>query len=349
MSRPAKDAHPPSSNPEFLMPTPRILSGIKPTGKLHIGNYFGMMRPAIEWQDRGEAFYFIADYHALTTVRDPAALREHSHGVALDFLACGLDPAKAVLFRQSDVPQVTELAWILTCMTPMPMLENCHAYKDYLGKDKTIFHGLFAYPVLMAADILLYNADAVPVGEDQKQHLELARDLAEKFNRTYSPTFKVPEPFIAKTGARIASLSNPEKKMSKSDEDPSGTLYLNDPPATLRKKIMSAVTDSGNEVLARDDKPGVTNLLHILSACIGRTLPELEAEFAGQGYGAFKGAVADTVVATLEPVQKKYAELMANKDHLLEVIKTGGDAAQKTAYKTLAKVYRKVGFLERGR
>ena len=265
------------------------------------------------------------------------------------YLACGLDPAKANVFIQSHVIGHTELAWVLGCLCPLGQLERMTQFKDKSAKQESIGAGLLYYPVLMAADILLYNADAVPVGEDQKQHLELARDLAEKFNSLFSPTFKVPEPYIAKTGARIASLAHPEKKMSKSDDDPSGTLFLNDPPAVLRKKIMSAVTDSGSEVLAREDKPGVTNLLHILSVCTGRALPELEAEFAGKGYGAFKAAVADAVVGTLEPVQKKYAELMANKDHLLEVVKTGGDAAQKTAYKTLAKVYRKVGFLERVR
>jgi tryptophanyl-tRNA synthetase len=326
-----------------------ILTCAQPTGALHLGNYLGAVLNWRRMQDDYECYFGVVDLHAITVPHEPAKLRASTLELVAWYLACGLDPAKANVFIQSHVIGHAELAWVLGCLCPLGQLERMTQFKDKSAKQESIGAGLLTYPVLMAADILLYNADAVPVGEDQKQHLELARDLAEKFNRTYSPTFKVPEPFIAKTGARIASLSNPEKKMSKSDEDPSGTLYLNDPPATLRKKIMSAVTDSGNEVLARDDKPGVTNLLHILSACIGRTLPELEAEFAGQGYGAFKGAVADTVVATLEPVQKKYAELMANKDHLLEVIKTGGDAAQKTAYKTLAKVYRKVGFLERGR
>jgi tryptophanyl-tRNA synthetase len=197
------------------MATPRILSGIKPTGILHLGNYFGMMRPAIEWQDRGEAFYFIADYHALTTVRDPKALREYTRGVALDFLACGLDPQRAVIWRQSDVPEVTELTWLLSCVTPMPMLENCHAYKDHLAREKTPSHGLFAYPVLMAADILLFDSNFVPVGRDQKQHVEVTRDIASIFNRLYKPDlFVVPEASILPTVATIPGLDG--QKMSKS-------------------------------------------------------------------------------------------------------------------------------------
>lgn len=326
-----------------------ILTCAQPTGALHLGNYLGAVQNWRRMQDDYECYFGVVDLHAITLPYEPAKLRASTLELVAWYIACGLDPAKAHFFIQSHVIGHAELAWVLGCLCPLGQLERMTQFKDKSAKQESIGAGLLYYPVLMAADILLYNADAVPVGEDQKQHLELARDLAEKFNRTYSPTFKVPEPFIAKTGARIASLANPEKKMSKSDEDPSGTLYLNDPPAVLRKKIMSAVTDSGGEVVARDDKPGMTNLLHILSAVTGRALPELEAEFAGQGYGAFKGAVADAVIATLEPVQKKYAELMANKDYLLEVIKTGGDAAQKTAYKTLAKVYRKVGFLERAR
>ncbi|MEA3187139.1 MAG: tryptophanyl-tRNA synthetase, partial [Chthoniobacter sp.] len=211
--------------------TPRILSGIKPTGKLHIGNYFGMIRPAIEWQDRGEALYFIADYHALTTVRDPHALQEHSQGVALDFLACGLDPERATLFRQSDVPQVCELAWILSTLTPMPMLENAHAYKAHLARNVTPNVGLFAYPVLMAVDILIYESDIVPVGRDQKQHVEITRDLATKFNQTFGDTFKIPEPSILPDVATIPGLDG--QKMSKSYGN-TIELFLEEKP--LRKK-----------------------------------------------------------------------------------------------------------------
>src|SRR5688500_13969391 len=196
------------------MPPPRILSGIKPTGQLHLGNYFGMMQPAIQWQERGEAFYFIADYHALTTVRDPAALREYTRSVALDFLACGLDAEKAVLWRQSDVPEVCELTWLLSCVTPMPMLENCHAYKDHLAKEKVPVHGLFAYPVLMAADILLYDSNIVPVGRDQKQHVEVTRDIAATMNRIYGEIFVMPEASILPEMATIPGIDG--QKMSKS-------------------------------------------------------------------------------------------------------------------------------------
>jgi tryptophanyl-tRNA synthetase len=326
-----------------------ILTCAQPTGALHLGNYIGAVLNWRRMQDDYECYFGVVDLHAITVPHDPAKLRASTLELIAWYLACGLDPAKAHVFIQSHVIGHTELAWVLGCICPLGQLERMTQFKDKSAKQESIGGGLLYYPVLMAADILLYNADAVPVGEDQKQHLELARDLAEKFNRTFSPTFNVPQPFIARTGARIASLANPEKKMSKSDEDTAGTLYLSDPPAALRKKIMSAVTDSGSEVRVGDDKPGVTNLLHILSAVTGRAVSELEAEFAGKGYGTFKAAVADAVVGALEPVQKKYADLMANKDHLLEVIKTGGDAAQKTAYKTLAKVYRKVGFLERVR
>ena len=249
------------------MPTPRILSGIKPTGKPHIGNYFGMMRPAIEWQERGEAFYFIADYHALTTVRDPAALRENSRGVALDFLACGLDPAKAVLFRQSDVPQVTELAWILTCMTPMPMLENCHAYKDQLGKDKPILHGLFAYPVLMAADILLYDSNIVPVGRDQKQHVEVTRDIAAAMNREYGNILIVPEASILPELATIPGLDG--RKMSKSYDN---TVELFPEEKALRKKIMGITTDSTPVEAPKD--PDASTIVGLIPAfCLGFRCP----------------------------------------------------------------------------
>ena len=341
---------PPKSDEVSAPPARQVLlTCVQPTGGFHLGNYLGAVQNWRRMQDDYECYFGIVDLHAITMPQEPAKLRAATLELAAWYLASGLDPAKAHFFIQSHVIGHTELAWVLGCLCPLGQLERMTQYKDKVAKHESVGTGVLIYPVLMAADILLYNAHAVPVGEDQKQHLELARDLAEKFNRTYSPTFNVPEPFIPKTGARIRSLANPEKKMSKSDEDQSGILYLNDPPAALRKKIMSAVTDSGSEVHAGEDKPGVTNLLHILSACTGRALPELETEFTGQGYGAFKAAVADAVVTTIEPVQKKYAEWMANQDHLLAVIKAGGDAAQKTAYKTLAKVYRKVGFLERVR
>src|SRR4030095_7953645 len=221
------------------MAIPRILSGIKPTGKPHLGNYFGMMKPAIEWQERGEAFYFIADYHALTTVHDPQALRTYSRGVALDFLACGLDPKRAVLFRQSDVPEHTELAWLLTCVTPMPMLENAHAYKDHIAKEKTVSHGLFAYPVLMAADILIYDSNIVPVERTQKQHVERTRAIAAKLNALYGNVLVIPEASILPTVATIPGLDG--QKMSKSYNN---TIELFEEEKALRKKVMGIITDS---------------------------------------------------------------------------------------------------------
>lgn len=326
-----------------------LLTCAQPTGGFHLGNYLGAVQNWRRMQDDYECFFGIVDMHAITLPIEPAKLRASTLELAAWYLASGLDPAKASFFIQSHVIGHAELAWVLNCLCPLGQLERMTQFKEKAAKQESVGAGILNYPVLMAADILLYNAHAVPVGEDQKQHLELARDLAEKFNRTYSPTFNVPDPFIPKTGARIMSLADPEKKMSKSDTDQSGILYLSDPPAVLRKKIMSAVTDSGSEVKAGAGKTGVGNLLSILSAVTGRPIPDLEAEYAGKGYGAFKTGVADAVVAALEPVQKKYAELMANKDHLLAVMKTGNEAAQKTAYKTLAKVYRKVGFVERPR
>ncbi len=339
-----------SSDSEAAVPTRKVLlTCVQPSGGFHLGNYLGAVLNWRRMQDDYECYFGVVDMHAITQPIEPAKLRASTLELVAWYIASGLEPAKAHIFVQSHIIGHTELAWVLGCLCPVGQLERMTQYKDKVARHESVGAGILNYPVLMAADILLYNAHAVPVGEDQKQHLELARDLAEKFNRTYSPTFNVPEPFIPKTGARIMSLADPAKKMSKSDEDQSGTLYLGDTSAVLRKKIMSAVTDSGSEITARADKPGVTNLLHILSACTGRALPSLEAEFAGKGYGDFKSAVAEAVVATLESVQKKYAELMANKDHLLDVIKTGDEATQKTAYKTLAKVYRKVGFLERSR
>ena len=236
----------------------RILSGIKPTGRPHIGNYFGMMRPAIEWQERGDAYYFIADYHAFTTVHDAAALREYTRGVALDFLACGLDPARATLFRQSDVPAVAELAWLLTCLTPMPMLENCHAYKDYLARprDEPPSHGLFAYPVLMAADILLYDSNVVPVGRDQKQHVEVTRDLAEKWNRFFGRTFEIPEASILPDTATIPGLDG--QKMSKSYDNTIGPF---EEEKVLRKKVMGIKTDS--TPVEAPKNPDGSSILHL--------------------------------------------------------------------------------------
>jgi len=328
---------------------PTLLTCAQPTGKLHLGNYLGAVRNWATMLNDYECFFGIVDMHAITLPHVPAELRKSSLDMIAQYIACGLDPERSHIFVQSQVIGHAELAWVLTCMCPLGQLERMTQFKDKSRKQESVNAGLLNYPTLMAADILLYNADCVPVGEDQKQHLELTRDLALKFNSTYSPTFKVPEPFIGKTARRVMSLQNPEAKMSKSDPNQAGTIYLFEDLKSIRKKVMSAVTDSGSEVKATADKPGITNLLNILAAFEGTEIPALEQRFAGAGYGDFKKAVADALVAALEPVQARYRELMDNKDYLESVIKAGDEAAQKVAYKTLAKVYRKVGFLDRPR
>ena len=321
------------------MAAPRILSGIKPTGRPHLGNYYGMMQPGIEWQDRGEAFYFIADYHALTTVHDPAALREHTRSVALDFLACGLDPKKAVLFRQSDVPEVTELAWLLTCLTPMPMLENCHAYKDHLAKGKVPSHGLFAYPVLMAADILLYNSNIVPVGRDQKQHVEVTRDLAEKANRIFGPIFTVPQPSIVSEVATVIGLDG--QKMSKSYNN---TIGLFEEEKVLRKKIMSIVTDSAAVEDSKD--PATSSIIALYKLCADAdavTLMEDQFRAGGLGYGEFKKRLFEALWEKFAPFRAKRAALEADPAALDAILLDGAARARAVALPTMERVRKAVG------
>ena len=321
------------------MAAPRILSGIKPTGRPHLGNYYGMMQPGIEWQDCGEAFYFIADYHAFTTVHDPAALREHTRSVALDFLACGLDPKKAVLFRQSDVPEVTELAWLLTCLTPMPMLENCHAYKDHLAKGKVPSHGLFAYPVLMAADILLYNSNIVPVGRDQKQHVEVTRDLAEKANRTFGPIFTIPQPSIVSEVATVIGLDG--QKMSKSYNN---TIGLFEEEKVLRKKIMSIVTDSAPVEAPKD--PSVSSIVALYKLCAeADAVATMEAQFraGGLGYGEFKKRLFEALWEKFTPFRAKRAALAADPSTLDAILADGAARARAVALPTMDRVRKAVG------
>jgi tryptophanyl-tRNA synthetase len=323
-----------------------ILTCAQPTGHLHLGNYFGAIRNWATMIDDFECFFGIVDLHAITVPYVPAELRQATYRNLALYIACGLDPKKCHLFSQSHVIGHTELAWILGCLCPIGQLERMTQYKDKSQRQDSGFigSGLLNYPVLMAADILLYNADRVPVGEDQKQHVELCRDLAIKFNNTYSETFKVPEVYIPKTGARIKSLQDPTKKMSKSDPNQSGCVYLLDPPKTVRKKIRSAVTDSGSKVETGDDKPGITNLLAILSSSTGQPVPEIEKAFEGSQYGPFKDAVADAVIEALEPIQATYEEIHKDKAYLDSVFKEGAEIAQKRAYKMLSKVYRKAGF-----
>ena len=328
----------------------RVLTCAQPTGQLHLGNFLGAVNTWVKMQEEHECYFGIVDMHAITLPYVPAELRKNSLSCIAQYIACGLDPEKCSIFMQSHIIGHSELSWVLGCLCPLGQLERMTQFKDKSkNKAESIGSGLLFYPVLMAADILLYNADIVPVGEDQKQHLELTRDLAQKFNHTYSDTFTLPEPYIGKTGARIMSLQNPEAKMSKSDPNQSSVLYILDEPNILRKKIMSSVTDSGSGIVASEEKAGITNLLNIMSVAEGKTVAELEKEFEGQGYAPFKEAVADSVIKMLEPVRNRYHEVIGDKEYLKKVLKEGAEAGQKLAYKTLAKVYKKAGFVERVR
>ncbi len=330
---------------------PIVLTCAQPTGQLTLGNYFGALKNWVSFIENHECFFGIVDQHSITMPYKPAELRQSTYKTLAMYIACGLDPARSHLFLQSHIIGHTELAWILGCICPLGQLERMTQFKDKSGRQEKGFigSGLLYYPVLMAADILIYNADRVPVGEDQKQHVELCRDLAEKFNSTYSDTFKVPDVDIPKVAARVMSLQDPSRKMSKSDDNQQASIFLLDPPEVIRKKIRSAVTDSGSEVRAASDKPGISNLLSIMSASTSRSVEELETEFAGSSYGDFKAAVAEAVVDLLTPIQERYHAIAEDKDYLNGVLKEGAEAAQKRAYKTLAKVYRKVGFVERAR
>lgn len=348
---------------------PVILTCAQPTGLLTIGNYLGAIKNWATMLDDYECYFGVVDLHAITVKYTPAELRKNTLSCVAQYIACGLDPERSNIFIQSHVIGHTELAWLLSCITPIGDLQRMTQFKEKAAKlgfnveegnelkfshqgaraQASVNSGLLMYPVLMAADILLYNADAVPVGNDQRQHLELCRDLAQRFNYTYSDTFTVPEPFIPEAGARIMSLQEPGRKMSKSDANQSATLFILDEPAQLKKKIMSAVTDSGSEIAASEDKPGVSNLLQIYSTLSGRSVPAIVESLQGAGYGRLKQEVADAVIAQLEPVQAKYKALIADKGYLETVLKSGADAAQQRAYRVLGKVYRKAGFVERPR
>ncbi len=324
-----------------------VLTCAQPTGQLHLGNYFGAIKNWVGMLEDYECYFGIVDLHAITVPYTPADLRRNTLACAAQYIACGLEPTQCTIFVQSHVIGHTELAWVLGCLTPVGRLERMTQFKEKAEKLQSVGSGLFTYPILMAADILLYNADIVPVGEDQKQHLELARDLAQKFNITYSETFAQPQPLMAKTGARIMSLQDPKTKMSKSDPNQNGSVFILDTPDIIRKKICSAVTDSGCEIAAAPDKPGVTNLLTLFNAATGRSISDIETEYQGRGYADFKSAVADAVIAVLDPIRQKYNTLIEDKSYLKQILKDGAEAAQKRAYKTLAKVYKKSGLLER--
>ncbi len=318
----------------------RILSGIQPSGTLHLGNYFGMMRPAIELQERGEAFYFIADYHALTSLHDPKALRQYSHDVALDFLACGLDPKRATIFRQSDVPEVTELAWLLSIVTPMSLLEKCHSYKDKIAKGIAPTHALFAYPVLMAADILIYQSDLVPVGKDQKQHVEVTRDIAVKFNMEFGEIFKLPQPEIRESVATVPGTDG--QKMSKSYQN---TIELFGDEKALRKKVMAIQTDSQPLEVPKQhlETNPAWQLLKLMGA--ESTFKEVDAKLraGGTGYGDLKKALFDSYWAHFAEARKRRAELEKDKGTMDQVLKDGAAKARALAQMTLSQVREAVG------
>ena len=326
-----------------------MLSGIQPSGDLHIGNYLGAIKNWAERADQYECYYFMADMHTITVRQDPAALRRRTLTQLAQYIACGLDPRKNTLFIQSHVPEHAQLGWVLNCYTMFGELSRMTQFKDKSKKNEdNINGGLFTYPTLMAADILLYQPDYVPVGEDQKQHVELTRNIAIRFNNLYGETFKVPEPFIPKVGARVMMLNDPEKKMSKSD--PNGCVFLMEKPDDILRKFKRAVTDCDTERCVRYDakaKPGVSNLMDIYSAVTGKSYAEIEREFDGQGYGVFKPAVGEAVADYLRPIREEAERILSDKAYLQSVYRDGAERAGAIARRTLRKVYKKVGFVER--
>ncbi len=322
----------------------RMLSGVKPSGRLTLGNYIGAIRHFVSYQEDYELFIFIANMHAITVQNDPQELKKNTRDLIALYMACGLDPEKTTLFLQSDLPQHTELGWILTCHSYMGELQRMTQYKDKCAKQETgITAGLFTYPALMAADILMYDADYVPVGVDQKQHVELARNLAERFNHRYGDTFIVPEPVVAEVGAKIMSLQNPTKKMSKSEGNPKGTIDLLDEPSVARKKIMSAITDSlGIIQYDPENQPGLANLLTILSSLTNESIDSIVKRYQGKGYGDLKKEVGQAVYDFLSELQVKYQAIIAS-GKIDEIIQNGNEKAGKIAYKKVAKVKRKLG------
>lgn len=325
----------------------RIFSGIQPSGNITIGNYIGALKNFIGFQDEYECIYCVVDLHAITVAQVPAELRKHTLELLALYIACGLDPEKSVLFLQSHVPAHAELAWALDCYAYVGEISRMTQFKDKSRKHSdNINMGLMNYPVLMAADILLYQTALVPIGVDQKQHLELARNLAIRFNNRYSETFVVPEPFIPKAGAKIMSLADPDSKMSKSDENPNAYVSVTDDADTVMRKFKRAVTDSENEIRFAPEKPGVSNLLTIYSAFAGCSVGDAEKHFAGQGYGELKSQTADAVIQKLLPIQAEQKRILADKAYLDGVLKTGAERAAYLANKTLRKVYKKIGFYQ---
>lgn len=331
------------------MTKPIVLSGVQPSGELTIGNYLGALRQWVQMQDDYECLFCIVDQHAITVRQDPEALRKSTLDVLALYLACGIDPNKSTIFIQSHVPEHAQLNWVLNCYTYFGEMGRMTQFKDKSARHaENINVGLFTYPVLMAADILLYQAAAVPVGEDQRQHLEITRDIADRFNTLYGDIFTVPKPFMAKTGARVMSLLEPEKKMSKSDDNRNNVIGLLEDPKAVAKKIKRAKTDGDEPPVVRYDvenKAGVSNLLDILSSITGKTIPQLEAEFEGKMYGHLKGAVAEEVSALLTELQERFNHFRSDEALLNKIAKEGAEKARCHAKVTLEKVYKAVGFV----
>ena len=326
-----------------------LFSGMQATGNLTLGNYLGALKNWVTLSDEYECFYSVVDMHSITVRQDPATLRKRARALLTLYIAAGLDPEKNCIYYQSHVSGHAELSWILNCFTYMGELNRMTQFKDKASKHAdNINAGLFTYPVLMAADILLYQTDMVPVGVDQLQHIELARNIAQRFNGVYSDTFTMPEPYIPKAGAKIMSLADPARKMSKSDENQNGYILLMDKPEDIMRKFKRAVTDSDARIIMDpENKPGVSNLISIYALATGKTIEEVEAEFAGKGYGDFKPAVGEAVVELLRPIREQTEDLLKNKDYLEQVYRSGAQKASYLARKTIDKVYRKVGFVGR--
>jgi tryptophanyl-tRNA synthetase len=323
-----------------------ILSGVQPSGNLTIGHLAGALTHWVKLQSDYHCFFMIADLHTITVRQEPKVLREKTLDTLAMYIACGIDPNISTLFVQSHIPAHSQLQWVLNCFTGFGECSKMTQFKDKSkAHSDNINVGLFAYPVLQAADILLYQADLVPVGEDQKQHLELTRNIAQRFNFNYSDTFKLPEPYIPKIGAKIMSLQEPTKKMSKSDENEKNILFLTDTDEQIINKIKRSVTDSDTEIKCHTDKPGITNLITLYSIASNITMPEVENLFVGKTYGEFKLAVADAVVSYIKPIREKFLEIRSDKKYLQEIIVNGAEKANNIAFKTLRKVYKKVGLL----
>lgn len=325
----------------------RILSGVTPSGALTIGHITGALSNWVKLQNEFDSYFMVADLHAITQRQVPAELRSRTLDTLAFFLAAGIDPEKSTIFIQSHIPAHSELAWVLSTFTGIGECQRMTQFKDKSKKNvDNVNVGLFSYPILMACDILLYQADCVPVGEDQKQHLELTRNLAQRFNHNYSDTFISPEPFIPKVGGRIMSLQDPSQKMSKSDPNQNATIFLNDENEVIIRKIKRAVTDSGTEIKYNEKSPGICNLIELYSISTGKSYNEIETDFSGLGYAEFKEACGNEVAKFVEPIRERFKEVRSNKKALNEIIENGREKAGRTAFKTLRKVYKKVGFYQ---